>query len=114
MITIHYDAVHGVAISDGMVSDYVTDLIVLHSEGMDLGKGLLCTLSSSTVIDEFRLRVLRGELSHTELQFVFEDQVLVCNEFASLNVWPVGFADLQDRRLTELVRLACSKRKMNQ
>jgi|SRR5271156_6456816 len=109
MITIHYDAVQGVAIPDGMVADYVTDLIALHAEGLDIGKGVLRTLSSGTVIDEFRLRILRGELSHLDLQFVFEDRVLVCNEYANIKEWPKGFCDLMDHQVSEILRLVVVK-----
>ena len=106
MIVIHYfpNAEH--AIADGRVAAYVDDLIYSHTQVSNVVRAV----SQGTVIQELRLRVARGELQHTDLQFVFDDHKFSVNEYAVIYDWPKGFADLEDRQVTEILTLAMKRR----
>jgi hypothetical protein len=106
MILIHYFPNADHAIPDGKIAAYVDDLLAAHAQISNVVR----STSQGTVIQELRLRVARGELPHTDLQFVFDDHKFSLNEYAVIYDWPQGFADLEDRQVTEILTLAMKKR----
>ena len=115
MITITYDPLQGQVVPDGEVAAYVTNVIREHIAGSvhDYDIKVERTVGSGSIINEFRLRVARQELSHTSLQFVFDHQTMTVNEYAVLYDWPKGFADLDDRQVSEIL-ICALKRRRNQ
>jgi len=90
MITVTYDPQNGQVVPDGEIAKFVDDMLSCKRADLEL------TVGSGTMVNEFRLRVARAELSHRHIQFVFNGEVLIMNEFGRMAVWPKGFADYQD------------------
>jgi len=109
MITIHYDP-ECRAVPDGQVAEYVNSLIAEHARSTH---SVLRAVGVGSIVQEFRLRVARGEIPHTDLQFVFEGQTITINEYARLSDWPKGFADFEDQRIVEIIRTMSAKRRAN-
>lgn len=108
MITIHYDPQFGQAIADGQATTYVDNTIYAHSDP-DV-TNVVRSVANASVIQEFRLRVLKDEIKPEEVRFEFRNQPITINEYAVLSDWPKGFADLDDRHTREIVTLAMKKR----
>jgi hypothetical protein len=107
MLTIIYDAEKGEAIPDGLTKKYV-DRFVLQAK--DLPANLVTTVSSSLVVDEFRLRVVRGEIHPKAIKFVFEGKDIWVEDDGRLASWPLGFCDHVSNTLREIAQ---AKRERN-
>jgi len=109
MITIHYDPNEGYAVPDNQVAAYVdASIATAKSFNQDTPEARF-VIGSCSIVDEFRVRVVRGEISHTDLQFTFvgKDGELVsisCSETGKLSEWPRGFGDHTIDRLAEIGR----------
>jgi hypothetical protein len=101
MITILYDPHNGDAVADGRVVQYVDDLAQAFKH-----PDFRLTVGCASLIDEIRVRVVRKEIEHTNVQFLFANNgklfILTCNEFGKLSEWPMGFCDLTINQLREI------------
>jgi hypothetical protein len=66
-------------------------------------------VSNSLVIDHFRLAIKKQQIKHTDISFLFNDEILPPTEEGRLNRWPQGFCDYQARVLAGL----CSRIRPN-
>lgn len=51
------------------------------------------TYSTANIFHRVRLGVALGEIDYQAVAFVWNDEVLLINEFGSLDLWPEGFLD---------------------
>jgi|SRR5882672_4072025 len=101
MITIIYDPHNGDAVADGRVAQHV-DSLAQAFKRPDFRLRVGC----ASLIDEIRVRVVRKEIEHTNVQFLFGNNgklfTITCNEFGKLSEWPGGFCDLAVNQLREI------------
>jgi hypothetical protein len=86
MISIHYDAQNGIAIPDAGVSSYVDAALETAKEFNPENPELFLTVGCESLIDEFRVRIVRKEITAEQIEFLFIDvagakHTIKCNEF---------------------------------
>jgi hypothetical protein len=103
MIEITYDPEHGTPVADGKVAVLVDSLVAVYKQSNNVRR----TFATETVIHEFRIRVAKGEVAHTDIVFKYQDQELFVERDGCLPLssWPVGCADFMERKALELLRL---------
>lgn len=101
MLTIKYDAVNGVAVPDGQAEQYAREVVTLHNSSP---RDETVTVSNGLVVDAFRLMVSRKVIHHTEIQFMYNDQVIAVDERGHLKLWPAGFCDYFRSFVVEIMR----------
>ena len=62
-------------------------------------------IGTGTMLNAIRLHVIRGNLSHEDVEFQFGEDTIYVNKEGRLDHWPDGFADIYDRQLVEICRL---------
>lgn len=107
MITVEYDALYGDVVPDGRVAEYVDVAIQIAKAKAEY----LVIAGCESLIYEFRLRILRGEISQEQIVFKFKDKIIPVNDCANLKEWPKGFSDYIDRALGEILMAQCKKAK---
>ena len=104
MLIVTYNPGYGFGVADGGVVQIVDEILQK--------KMTRVVVSNQSVIDELRLRVCKGEISHNEIVFKFKDKYIEVNKYgASPSGYPKGFMSTVIDRTTELLRCACNKRK---
>lgn len=105
MITIRYHSTKGSLIADGNVINDVTRYLELIKLYPTLKHEYYT--SSGLVIDQFRIRIKRGEIPVDGIQFIYETddskQVIPHDRDGNLLVWPAGFCDHNEKQLEELI-----------
>jgi hypothetical protein len=99
MLTVVYDPDNGTAVPDAAVASWVDD--VLH---MTVGSDLTVYVGSEAIVDEIRVRICRGEVSHTSIVFTYKDHMMLPDVNGRIQLWPTGFCDYSVDRLTALLR----------
>lgn len=90
MLTVEYDSDSGFACCDGAVKEWVDKHIRLYNT---VGHTTL-VIGTETLINGFRLAVLDDEISHNDIQFMHNGEVLTVNTYGVLPSYPAGFCDL--------------------
>jgi hypothetical protein len=67
------------------------------------------SVSSSNIILALRVLVCRGELSHSEIIFQYENELITIDEYSVLSSHPKGFCDYDVNFLKELVKSKLKK-----
>ena len=98
-----YDAHVGQPIADGLVENYVTNLIS-HKNTITCP---IHTTSSALVIHTLRACIAEGKVSCDDVIFIFNGDELLPDKDGRLAKWPDGFADHFDKTLDRL--LDCGK-----
>jgi hypothetical protein len=94
-ITVIYDPDEGYVCPDNYVKFFVDLALASKQEQFVLG--------SEPLVNEFRLRVSRGEVDYRRIQFKFKDETItVNNRFAGLSHWPEGFIDITLKQMAEI------------
>jgi hypothetical protein len=62
------------------------------------------------VIDEFRLRLAREELTPDDIFFEVGDRVIHPSKYGVLNDWPTDVLDLNVEQVTDIVRTTSQRR----
>jgi predicted ATPase len=94
---------NGLCLPDGQVSSWVNSFLRTCSEDCVL------VIGSVILLNEFRIRVRRGEIPHNNLVLChtnYEGEVLnklYVNKYGHLDMWPNGFADIIEKQLMELI-----------
>ena len=101
-IIVEYDANSGYTFPDGQAEKWVDNMIQIARDGR---KEVKFQVSSALLVDYFRVKLARGELSMNEVEFVYEGQTLVHNEYGRFENWPKGFCDRTDKVLEELLTI---------
>lgn len=101
MLKITYDPNNGVAVPDGKTAEW-TDAII--AKWIEDGKPETdITIGSSMIVDQFRVRVVRGVLDASELVFLFEHWGIYVYGSGRCTDWPRGFCDYTDALLWEIL-----------
>ena len=98
-ITVVYDPVDGKAVAEWKVAEFVSDVVELYKRS---GK-VTIFVGLSQLVDEFRIRVIRREIEHEQLLFMFNGQYIKVDPTGMLERWPTGFCDFIDGQLTVLL-----------
>jgi len=108
MLTITYDPDFKGCVPDGRVEEVVDNIIAYKDQRSEV------IVSNQTVIEELRLRICKDEISHEDIVFMFDDEEIHVNEYgAGLSGYPKGFLSAHLNRVTEILRCASDKRKIN-
>src|SRR5476651_731204 len=96
MISIHYDAMNGFSVPDAGAALYVDAALETAKEFNPENPELFLTVGCESIIDEFRVRVVRKEIKPEQIEFLFTDpegikHVLKCTEVGSITPWPYDF-----------------------
>jgi len=106
MLTVIYDPNFKGCVPDGQVKKVVDNIISVMDQRPET------TVSNQTVIDELRLRICKGEISHNDIIFKFGDTEIKINEYGACpSGYPKGFLSAHIDRVTELLRCASDKKK---
>lgn len=95
MKTIEY-APEEMAIADAHCEKYARTFLAL------TGQEHLC-VSCENFIHAVRALIAEGVVPHTEVEFIFNGEVLRPNADGSLNRWPAGFCDTADGFMSRLL-----------
>lgn len=110
-LTIYYDAVSGHTVPDAKADDHAVEVVNLYKAGALTDY----TIGSATLVYAFRLAVARGEITHNDIQFSFNSQIIPITNCATIKTYPKGFCDYESDALHELVKFQISeKRKSRQ
>ena len=90
MLKVHFDAVRGFAVPDGMAESFVDD--VINTRNKNAGDYELI-IGNDSVVTQFRLAVANNKIPHNELVFVCNNEEIPVNQYGDLRFWPTGFAD---------------------
>ncbi len=60
--------------------------------------------SSELLVTALRVLILRKEISHEEIEFLYNSRIMIANVEGRLDYWPDGFCDHNDKMLCELVK----------
>ena len=105
MINITYNPNFSPGVADGEVVHEVDNILLKKPEYV--------VVSNQTVIDEIRLRVCKGEISHEKIIFRFENKSMQINEYGAMfNKYPKILC-YNYNRITELLQCAYNKQKAN-
>lgn len=88
-------------VPDGLMENYVMEFVKSANESKADFVGLLT--SQELVVNWVRVNILRGLISHENVEFRFEDNIMFPDKFGYLDWWPTGFCDYNDKILTELL-----------
>ena len=89
-ITVEYKPKGGYVFADGDGEEWVDITLNKFLSGH---KDRVYTVSSSLLIDYFRLRLAQGIIAPDQIQFKFNDEILKANKYGTLEQWPNGFCD---------------------
>lgn len=106
MLKVHFDAVHGYAVPDGMTESFVEDII--NSRNKQAGDYEL-TIGTNTLVTQFRLAVASNKIPYNEFVFMFNNKEIPVNKHGDPQYWPPGFADQTDAALLQLCRITRTK-----
>jgi hypothetical protein len=56
------------------------------------------------VVDYIRLAILKKLIPHTDVEFLFESNVIFSDKYGHLDWWPDGFCDYRDKLLSEMLQ----------
>lgn len=103
MIEITYDPENGTPVADGRVVEFVDELVAGYKQCYNVRR----TVANETVLNEFRIRVGKGEVVHTDIVFKYQGQELFVEKDGCLPLtsWPVGCGDFAERQAFELLRV---------
>jgi hypothetical protein len=116
MITIQFDAINGKAVPDGAIPLFVDCALETAKSFNPEQPELFLLVGNHMIIDEFRLRVVRDEIHHKNIQFKFVDangdtHIIPCNQYGTLPNWPKGFCDQPIEILAEIGKKRRAERK---
>lgn len=85
------------------IEEAYNDTIQLHKMYPELTQ----YFSTENMISRFRLGVVRGEISHEDIDFIFNDEILKVNKYGTIpNGLPDGFCDCGAVISEEIMRTA--------
>lgn len=91
-----YDPIKGIPTPDGLASVVVEGYI-------NSSKNYTIVTSTSLVVDCFRLAVSDGRIQHDEIVFFHKDIEVTISERGLIESAPVGFCDLHERYIMQLL-----------
>lgn len=99
MLKIRWDALNGISLPEGTVERWARLAVedFLKNGDMEISVG------STVLINAFRILIKKGQLRPDQVQFIVEDEVLPVDENGRFHRWPMGFADIINRQLLELL-----------
>jgi len=103
MITIEY-CEHGNPVSDFNYSDWIHDVKKTTQDHT-------FRVSTQLPIDLVRLAIVRGELSHSDVTFLYCGHCFQANEYGAIQSRPTGFCDRITGASEDILRCAMKKRK---
>jgi hypothetical protein len=106
-LRIIYNAFTGDHVPDGLVKAYVNNRLAEFAKGTGYLEQI--EVGNGTIIDEFRLRILKGEVHHESICFVYAGRELQPNEYAVME-WPSGFADFSNDQIGQILTLQSKKK----
>ena len=111
MLTVEYSR-SGYHISDFDVLEWANEKIQDYLEWKEAGKeNNLLIVSSGIIIDTFRMMVVEGKISHEDIQFKFNKEMVPINEFGNPEKWPQGFGDVSQNITYRTLKAQSAKRK---
>lgn len=78
MLVIVYDPYNGVAVPDAKVANAVENMLNYPDSVFYVG--------NSIILDEIRLRIVRGQIPHTHVKFVYQHKDIFLNQYGN----PIG------------------------
>lgn len=91
-----YDPLDGAAVPESRVAEYVDSMIVIHKNNPGWNEAI----GSPSIVDELRVRVVRGEISN--LAFIHKGEELHVRENGTLEKWPRDFCCEMVDRIREI------------
>ena len=95
MLHLKWDPVNGICVPDGKVAEKVSEILSNYEFNYHF-------IGSALLINEFRLRIVRGEIAASEVRFIVGGEDMFANSSGRFDHWPRGFCDLGHIQLIEL------------
>ena len=86
-------------VSDGEAEKYVRDIVKSAAWGMYT----VLPTSQELVVDYVRLCIMEKIISHKDVEFSFEDKIIIPDKNGMLDWWPDGFCDYRDKLLNKII-----------
>lgn len=107
-LTVEYDPDNGLSFPDNKSKKYVKK--VIKDFIIPLNKlSINIVIGTDLLIDLFRCEVMEGKIKHTEIEFLFKEEIIKINRDGTCNNWPKGFGDTSIETLERL--LECNSEK---
>ena len=106
MLKIHYDAMNGYSVPDGMAETFVNDVIITRNPSAG---DYELTIGSDTLVTQFRLAVANKQIQPSDLVFVYGNQEIPVNVYGDLRFWPEGLADQPMKTMMKLLKTKRTK-----
>lgn len=96
MLCLKWDPMNGICVPDGKVAEKVSEIL------SDLHESNYHLIGSELLINEFRLRIVRGEIASSEVRFIVDGEDKFVNSYGGFDDWPVGFCDKVVNQMMEI------------
>ena len=96
-LVIEYDPFNGEVVPDGMVHEYVDDIISANSDDTEVIVG------SVVLFDAFRLAIKKKKIDNRKVKLRFNEEEYQPDENGKLNYWPPGLCYIYDEILDGLI-----------
>jgi hypothetical protein len=106
MLVIKYDPDFGDVVPDGKVSSYVDQCI-----NAARNRTLYFRVGSESILDEFRLRIARGNISPENVEFTYKGSTYKCSEYGVIVGDSIPSMSLE--RACAILKTAMAKRRKN-
>lgn len=112
MFIIIYDKYAGTVYPDGLIQQEVAKDISTYANCKKLHTEVdyIVTVGSEIMIDAYRVAIVKGDISHEEVQVRYEDVLYQFNENARMK-WPDGMGMLHDNLMRTIIRGAARNEK---
>lgn len=101
MLIITYDPIDGEVVSDGLIKNWADKIVEDYKEVINMS----ITVGSGVMIDATRVLIMKKKLNYKEVNYRFKGLNLKVDKNGRLPVWPVGFCDVYDNILEELLEI---------
>lgn len=112
MFIIIYDKYAGVVYPDGVIQQEVAKDISTYANCKTLHTEVdyIVTVGSEIMIDAYRVAIVKGDISHEDVQVRYEDTLYQFDKNARMK-WPAGMGDLHSNLLRTIIRGAARNEK---
>ena len=98
-IKIKYDPHTGKAIKDGELDGWADNIV----DQYKANKSLTRKIATEACVDALRIKVKEGKINHKDIVFIYNDDEIRVDKYASLSHYPKGFCETMTNLLEKLL-----------
>lgn len=101
MLIINYRPMTGEAVHDGYIDTYVAILLNRLNETDD---DFVCNIATELVIHKLRERINAGVINPSDIQFMYNEEIVQHDRNGRFTHWPDGFCNNYGKILEKLIK----------